>query len=93
VLVGVDPVKLESKDDVLKLLRTTIDQTRTGQIDAGVAHQVGYLANLTLRALAEDEAEARLKKLEEMTRPLKGLTAEQLLELVRMASHAPPPEG
>lgn len=92
ILVNAEKVKLDTKEDAQALIRLTIDQMRTGQLDAGIAHQIGYLANLFLHSLAEDEAEARLKKLEEMTRPLKGLTGEQLLELVRMA-HAAPPEG
>lgn len=92
ILVDAEKVKLDTKEDAQALIRLTIDQMRTGQLDAGIAHQIGYLANLFLHSLAEDEAEQRLKKLEEMTRPLKGLSSEQLLELVRMA-HAAPPEG
>lgn len=92
ILPGADPVTLATKEDAQALIRLTIDQMRRGELDAGIAHQIGYLANLFLHSLTEDEAEARIKRLEEMTRPLKGLTSEQLLELVRMA-HAPPPEG
>jgi hypothetical protein len=49
---------------VVRLILETINQVRKGAIDPRVANAVGYLANVVIKALEQDELEARIKKLE-----------------------------
>jgi hypothetical protein len=57
-------IKIRNYKDVVALLSQTIDQVRRGQIDPRVANSVGYLASPLVRALAQNELEDRIEKLE-----------------------------
>jgi len=47
------PVTLNSMQDVLNLIATTIDDVRTGRLDVKVANSVGWLLTNAMRALVE----------------------------------------
>ena len=57
-------VKVESCQDVVRLIGETINQVRKGQIDPRVANAVGYLANVLIRAVEQGDIEKRLDDLE-----------------------------
>lgn len=57
-------VKVESCQDVVRLISETINQVRKGDIDPRVANAVGYLANVLIRAVDQGEMEKRIEDLE-----------------------------
>ncbi len=57
-------VKIQNSENIIALLAETIDQVRRGIIDHRVANAVGYLANIAMRAVEQNELEARMRKLE-----------------------------
>jgi len=57
-------VKLEDCGDVVALLSETINQVRKGMIDPRIANSVGYLANVVIKAFAQEELETRIERLE-----------------------------
>jgi hypothetical protein len=57
-------VKIEDCGDVVALMSETINQVRKGAIDPRVANAVGYLANVVIKALDQDELETRIERLE-----------------------------
>jgi hypothetical protein len=58
-------LELRTVADVVVLLASTINQTRKGQLNPGVANTVGYLAATLLKALQEGDLEKRLAALEQ----------------------------
>jgi hypothetical protein len=63
---GVPDVRIQNSEDTVSLLSETINQVRKGVIDPRVANAVGYLANIALRAVDQNELEARIRKLESL---------------------------
>jgi hypothetical protein len=61
---GTPDVKIQNSGDTIVLLSETINQVRKGFIDPRVANSVGYLANIAMRAVEQNELEARIRKLE-----------------------------
>jgi len=61
---GTADLALQTVADVVKMLATTINEVRRGQLDAKVGNCLGVLAGVLLRALAGDEVERRLLALE-----------------------------
>jgi hypothetical protein len=59
-------IKIKDCGDVVELLSDTINQVRKGLIDPRVANSVGYLANMTVRVLEQNELEDRIAKLEQL---------------------------
>ena len=59
-------VKIKDCGDVAALLSETINQVRKGLIDPRIANSVGYLANITVRVLSQNELEDRITKLEQL---------------------------
>ena len=63
-LEGAPDIKVESCQDVVRLLSDTINQVRRGELDPRVANAVGYLANVLIRAAEQGDHEQRIKDLE-----------------------------
>jgi hypothetical protein len=61
-------VRVESSQDVVRLLSDTINQVRTGQLDPRVANAIGYLANILIRAAEQGNIEKRIEDLEAAVR-------------------------
>jgi hypothetical protein len=61
-------VKVEDSGDVVRLLSTTINQVRRGEIDPRVANAVGYLSNIVLAATAQRDLETRIAELESLVK-------------------------
>ena len=61
-------VKIEDCQDVVALMSGTINQVLKGQIDPRVANTVGYLANVTIRAVEQGNLERRIAELEALFR-------------------------
>ncbi len=59
------PVQIRSVGKILLLLEDTINRIRTDPMTHQKANCIGYLANISLRALEIEEFEERLEKLEE----------------------------
>jgi len=68
-------VKIESCQDVVRLISETINQVRRGELDPRVANAVGYLANVLIKAVEQGDMEKRLEDLE-ATVKTKGRTSE-----------------
>jgi hypothetical protein len=56
---------LRSVADVIDLLGQTINQVRTGQLDARIGNCLGVLAGTLLRAIEGGELEKRMEEVEE----------------------------
>lgn len=76
-------VELTGEQEVLSVLTETINQVRQGKMAPNVGQVVGQLCGVGLKAMKQDEQDRKLSELDERTRPLVGLTTEQLLEIVR----------
>lgn len=61
---AIPDVKFESSAQVVTLLSDTINQVRKGDIDPRIGNTVGYLANLLIKALEQNELETRINRLE-----------------------------
>lgn len=57
-------VKIESCQDVVRLISETINQVRRGELDPRVANAIGYLANVLIKAAEQGDMEKRLEDLE-----------------------------
>lgn len=57
-------VKVESCQDVVRLISETINQVRKGQLDPRVANAIGYLANVLIKAVEQGDMEKRIEDLE-----------------------------
>lgn len=63
---GVPDVKIGNSGDIVGLLAETINQVRQGIIDPRIANAVGYLTNIAMRAVEQNELEARIRRLESL---------------------------
>lgn len=57
-------VRVESCQDVVRLISETINQVRRGELDPRVANAVGYLANILIKAAEQGDMEKRIEQLE-----------------------------
>jgi hypothetical protein len=57
-------MKIRDCGDVVTLMSEAINQVRKGAIDPRVANAVGYLVNVVIKALEQDELETRIERLE-----------------------------
>jgi len=57
-------VKIESCQDVVRLISETINQVRRGDLDPRVANAIGYLANVLIKAAEQGDLEKRIEDLE-----------------------------
>jgi hypothetical protein len=64
---GTPDVKIENGRDLLTLLNVTMNQVRTGVIDPRIATTLGYLADITMRAIKQNELEMRIRRLESVS--------------------------
>ena len=65
-------VKVESCQDVVRLISETINQVRKGQIDPRVANAIGYLANVLIKAAEQGDLEKRIEDLEAAVKTKRG---------------------
>lgn len=68
-------VKVESCQDVVRLISETINQVRRGELDPRVGNAIGYLANVLIKAAEQGDMEKRLEDLEAVVKT-KGRTPE-----------------
>jgi hypothetical protein len=61
---GVPDVTIRNSGEMVALLVLTINAVRKGTIDPRIANCVGYLAAIAMRAVEQNELEARIRKLE-----------------------------
>jgi hypothetical protein len=64
--VGAPDIKIESSGQIMTLLSDTISQVRKGSIDPRIANSIGYLANVAMRVLEQNDLEGRIEKLEQL---------------------------
>jgi hypothetical protein len=64
-LDGAPDVKVESCQDVVRLISETINQVRRGELDPRVANAIGYLANVLIKAAEQGDMEKRIEDLED----------------------------
>lgn len=57
-------IKVESCQDVVRLISETINQVRRGDLDPRVANAIGYLANVLIKAAEQGDLEKRIADLE-----------------------------
>lgn len=57
-------VKVESCQDVVRLISETINQVRRGDLDPRIGNAIGYLANVLIRAVEQGDVEKRIEALE-----------------------------
>ncbi len=57
-------IKVESCQDVVRLISETINQVRKGDLDPRVANAIGYLANVLIKAAEQGDLEKRIADLE-----------------------------
>ena len=57
-------VKVESCQDIVRLIGETINQVRKGQLDPRVANAIGYLTNVLIKAYEQGDLEKRIEDLE-----------------------------
>lgn len=57
-------VRIENSRDLLVLMNMTMNQVRTGEIDPKIATTLGYLAEISMRAIKQNELETRIRRLE-----------------------------
>ena len=55
---------IKSARDVVNLLSESVSQVRRGEIDPRIAHAVGYLSGIILKAREQSDLEERLDNLE-----------------------------
>jgi hypothetical protein len=70
-------LKIEDSEDVITLLVQTINQVRKGQMDPKAANAMGYLANIIIKALEQNNFETRIEQLEALLKvqtPTSGLS-------------------
>lgn len=66
-------IKVESCQDVVRLIGETINQVRKGQLDPRVANAIGYLANVLIKAAEQGDLEKRIADLEAaIQKPARG---------------------
>ena len=57
--------RFKSLDDVRRYLAYLINRTEAGEVEAGLAGKLGYLANSLARVIEGSELERRVKIIEE----------------------------
>lgn len=57
-------VQIRDCRDILVFIETTINQLRRGEVDPRIANSLGYLLNLSLKAIDQGTTERRLAELE-----------------------------
>jgi hypothetical protein len=57
-------VKINSLKDIVRLLESTINDVRTGQIDVRIANSVAYLSGVLRQVMEQEFLEKRLDSLE-----------------------------
>ena len=65
-------IKVESCQDVVRLISETINQVRRGELDPRVANAIGYLANVLIKAAEQGDMEKRLEDLEAAVKTKRG---------------------
>lgn len=68
---------------VISVCEKIIKALITGKLDIRLGSAVASLLHVAVSAMKVKETDSRLTELERKTRPLEGLTQEQLLQLVR----------
>jgi hypothetical protein len=68
---------------VIAVCEKVIKAIITGKLDVRMGSAVASLLSVAVSAMRVKETDSRLSELERKTRPLEGLTQEQLLQLVR----------
>ncbi|MSU44957.1 hypothetical protein EXS45_02145 [Candidatus Nomurabacteria bacterium] len=58
------PVEISDAKSVVKLLATTVNEVRQGEIDLRVANCIGYLSGHLIKALEVSEIESRMETIE-----------------------------
>src|ERR1700732_2323475 len=61
---GTPDINIENSRDLLALMNVTMSQVRTGIIEPRIATTLGYLADITMRAIKQNELEIRITRLE-----------------------------
>jgi len=69
---GTPDVKIENTRDLLDLLSLTMSQVRTGRIDPKTATTLGYLLDIAMRLIRQNENDIRLRRLEALFEKRKG---------------------
>jgi hypothetical protein len=67
-------VRLESPEDIERLVAETISQVRRGQLAPQTANSVGYLVNILLKAKEVGDLDERLSKLEQELEKRPGIS-------------------
>ena len=62
--VGASEFDLKTAEDVRGMLEDTINKVRTGQLDAKIGNNIGYLASQLLKAIEIGDIESRLDAIE-----------------------------
>jgi hypothetical protein len=57
-------VKIRSLTDIVKLLESTINDVRTGQLDVRIANSVAYLAGVLRQVMEQEFLEKRVESIE-----------------------------
>jgi hypothetical protein len=65
----VPDVKIRERRDVARLLAATINDVRKGRVDPRIATTIGYLGNILISIVKEDELEKRIEQLEAISQP------------------------
>ncbi len=63
---------VRSLGDVVTLIEDTINDVRNGRMDSRTANTIGYLANISIKAIEQSELEVRLEALEAVLEPERG---------------------
>ena len=72
-------IQVESCQDVARLISTTINQVRKGELDPRIANAVGYLANVFIKAVEQGDIERRIEELEAAVKP--GKRSSEILSM------------
>lgn len=73
---------LSTRAHVVSMMQITIGRMQRGELPHLIASVTAQCCSVALKAMDEGDADRRLKELEERTRPLEGLSAEQLMAIV-----------
>jgi hypothetical protein len=65
----VSDVEIGGREDVARLLVETINDVRKGRVDPRIATTTGYLANVLMSIMKQDELEKRIQQLEAISQP------------------------
>ena len=59
-------INLKSLDDVIKLIESTVNEVRAGQLDRTIGNTLGYLSSILLRAFEQGQLLERIEALEKV---------------------------